>query len=181
MIRSKINYRINGQIRAPELRVIGSDGEQVGILKKEQALTKSREASLDLIEIAPNAVPPVAKMMELGKFLYQEEKRFRAQKRGAKAGELKEVRFSPFIAENDYNTRLARMKEFLSQKDKVKVVVVFKGRQMGSKDFGYNLLNRILDNLGDSVVTDMKPKFFGRHLAMIVSPTYKKTNAKTEN
>jgi translation initiation factor IF-3 len=169
----KFNWRINHQIRAPQLRLIGSDGKQLGIVPISEALTKAHEEGLDLIEIAPNANPPVAKITEIGKFRYQEEKRLRKQKVGSKGSELKEVRFSPFIAQNDYNTRLGRVKEFLADKDKVRLVVVFTGRQMGSKQFGYSLLARIIKELGESIVTDMEPKFIGKHLIMTISPTNK--------
>ncbi|OGM25184.1 translation initiation factor IF-3 [Candidatus Woesebacteria bacterium RIFCSPHIGHO2_02_FULL_38_9] len=173
----KTNYRVNSQIRAPKLRVIGSEGKQVGIISLNDALKTANDAKLDLVEIAPNAKPPVAKIVELSKFLYQEEKRVKKLQKQAKASILKEIRLSPFIAENDYNVRIERIKEFLVEKNKVKATVVFKGRQMGSKQFGYDLLNKILRTLGDSVALDMKPKFYGRHLSMIVSPLKSKISS----
>lgn len=179
-----MSYRINEQIRAAKLRVIASDGKQLGIITRDEALAQAKSSGLTLIEIAPQALPPVAKIVDLGKFRYQEEKKLRSQQKKAKGGEVKEIRFSPFIAENDFNIRLERIKEFLSEKDKVKVVVVFRGRQMGSTRFGYSLIKKILDILGDTVVTDMEPKFFGRHLITIISPLGKKkaeTNAETKN
>ena len=169
-----IPWRVNEQIRAVQLRVIDSEGQQLGVLPISQALQKAREEGVDLIEIAPKANPPVAKIIELGKFRYQEEKKLRESQKKTKAAELKEIRFSPFIAEGDYQTRLNRVKEFLVDGDKVKLVVVFKGRQLGSKQFGYSLFKKILGELGDSIVVDMEPKFIGRHLAMIVSPLKKR-------
>ena len=169
-----MSYRINEQIQAGKLRVIDGNGKQLGILPREEALAKAKSSGLTLIEIAPTAKPPVAKIVDLGKFRYQEEKKLRSQQKKAKGGEIKEIRFSPFIAENDFNFRIERIKEFLSEKDKVKVVVVFTGRQMGSTRFGYELIKRILGILGDSVITDMDPKFFGRHLITIISPLGKK-------
>ena len=180
MSNLKLTWRVNHEIRAPRLRVIGADSKQIGILTKTQALSKAREAQLDLVEVAPNADPPVAKIVNFSKFRYQEEKKLKAENKKVKGGELKEIRFSPFIADNDYNTRLARVKEFLSGKNKVRVVVVFLGRQMGSKQFGYDLLKRILQDLGDNVKVDMEPKFMGRHLSMVVSPTNKKVENKNE-
>ena len=175
------NWRVNERIPATELRVIGEDGKQLGILNKVEALEKARRESLDLIEIAPQAKPPVVKMMELGKFLYQEEKKQRAEKKKAKASELKEVRFSPFIAENDFETRLARVKEFLELKNKVKIVVKFKGRQMDVKGAGYELAKKILDRFTDQIAVDMEPKFLGRHLVMVISPLSKmKKNTETQ-
>lgn len=169
-----MSYRINEQIRAEKLRVIGGDGKQLGILTRETALAKAKSSGLTLIEIAPTANPPVAKIVDLGKFRYQEEKKFRSQQKKTKGGELKEIRFSPFIAQNDFNFRIGRIKEFLTEKNKVKIVVVFTGRQMGSTRFGYQLITRILGILGDGVATDMEPKFFGRHLITIISPLGKR-------
>jgi len=166
-------WRINNQIRVPELRVLDSEGKQIGVLSTSQALKKAQEEGLDLIEVVPGAKPPVAKIIELGKFRYQEEKKTKEVQKKSKAAELKEIRFSPFIGEADYLTRLKRVKEFLEGGDKVKLVVVFKGRQMGSKGFGYDLFKKITGELGDKIVVDMEPKFIGRHLAMIVSPIKK--------
>ena len=174
-------WRTDYQIRSSQLRVIGSDGKLIGVLAKDEAVKKAKAENLTLVEIAPNAVPPVAKIVDFGKFRYQEEKKVRKQAKGAKGGELKEVRFSPFIAEKDFETRLGRVKEFLSEKNKAKIVVVFLGRQMGSKPFGYKLIERIMKDLGDTVAVDMPPKFLGRHLITIISPVNKKTNAKTED
>ena len=143
-------------------------------MKTSEAIAKAREENLTLVEIAAKAVPPVAKIVEFGKFRYAEEKKLRKQQKKAKSGELKEIRFSPFIAEKDYETRMKRVKEFLEDKNKVKVVVVFMGRQMGSKDFGYGLIRRIIQDLGDSIAMDMEPKFLGRHLVTIISPVLKK-------
>lgn len=174
----KSYWRINENIRAPELRVVGSDGKQVGILKREEALARAREEGIDLIEIAPMAKPPVAKLAEFGKFLYQEEKKARAEKKNAKSGELKEIRFSPFIAENDFETRVKRIEEFLKDKNKVKIVVKFLGRQMDAKASGYNVVKRIVERFGEQITIDMEPKFLGRHLVTVISPTNK--SKKTE-
>ena len=165
------------------MRLIGAGGKQVGVLKLSQALVKAKKEGLDLVEIAPNAKPPVVKIVELGKFKYQQEKRARKEKAKSKATELKEVRLSPFIAQHDFANRLERIMGFLADKHKVRTVVVFKGRQLGSKKFGYNLLDRVLDEVGrDAVAVDMEPKFIGRHLAMVISPLIgKKTNAKTKD
>ncbi|OGM05250.1 translation initiation factor IF-3 [Candidatus Woesebacteria bacterium GWB1_43_5] len=170
----KRNWRINNQIRAPKVRVIGADGKQVGVLGISEAVVRAKEESLDLVEIAPQAKPPVVKIVELGKFLYQEEKKARAQKLKTKASELKEMRFSPFIGQSDFETRLTRVREFLGDKNKVRIVIKFKGRQMEVKQAGYAVTNKILAILGESVAVDMQPKFLGRHLVMVISPTNKK-------
>jgi len=152
------------------VRVIGSGGKQLGVIDINKALALAKKEGLDLVEIAPYAKPPVARIVDIGKFKYEELKKQKAQKKKTKASEQKEIRFSPFIGEADYNTRLIRIKEFLDDKSKIKVVVKFKGRQMGSKQFGYKLFERLLDDLKGRVGIDMSPKFLGRHLIMIISP-----------
>lgn len=179
MKRNK-RWRTNEQIRAPKVRLIGEEDKQIGILKKEEALEKARKKGLDLVEVAPKAKPPVVKIVDFGKFLYREEKKLKKQKKGAKTSELKEVRFSPFIADNDYETRLERVEEFLRERNKVRITVKFKGRQMSAKKFGYKLFDRILDDLGEIAKVDQKPKFMGRHLIGTLSPT-KAAKPKKEN
>lgn len=152
----------------------------IGEMGKDAAIKMAKEAGLTLVEIAPTAVPPVAKIVDFGKFRYAEEKKLKKQAKGSKGGELKEIRFSPFIAENDYNTRLERVKEFLKEKNKVKVVVVFLGRQMNSKPFGFNLIKRIMTELGENIAVDMPPKFLGRHLVTIISPVVGKKKVENE-
>ena len=173
------NYKVNQQITAVEVRVIGPDDKQVGVVKLKEALEKSNEEGLDLVEIAPKAKPPVARIVDLGKFRYEEEKKLKKQKKGAKTSELKEVRFSPFIAEQDYKTRLDRVNEFLDEGNKVRAVVKFKGRQMQSKKFGYDLFQRLLEDVDSDINIDMEPKFLGRHLTMVISPV--KRSKKKEN
>lgn len=174
MKSSTLFWRTDEQIRAPEVRVIGSDGKQVGIMKTSEAIDKAKKANLTLVEIAPKAKPPVVKIVEFGKFRYQEEKKARKEHRKVKGGEVKEVRFSPFIAENDYRVRLEKVKKFLGEKNKVRLVVVFRRPQMGSKRFGYRLFERIAGEFGDVISVDMEPKFLGKHLITIISPTAKK-------
>jgi translation initiation factor IF-3 len=149
-------------------------------MKIAEALEAAKKQGLTLVEIAPLAKPPVAKIVDFGKFRYAEEKKLRKESKRAKATELKEVRFSPFIAENDFQTRFGRVKEFLADKNKVRLVVVFRGPQMRSKNFGYQLLDRMVKELGESIVTDMQPKFLGKHLMMIISPTTKRAVPTTK-
>ncbi len=182
MAKQKLFWRTDFQIRASELRVIGSDGKLIGVLKKDEAINKAKKEGLTLVEIAPNAVPPVAKIVDFGKFRYAEEKKLRAQAKGVKGGEVKEIRFSPFIAENDFKTRIGRIKEFFEDKNKVRVVVVFRGPQMRVKNTGYDVINRIKEEFGDSIATDMEPKFLGKHLITVLSPVTKnKKYAKDED
>ncbi len=171
----KFNWRINQEIRSPEVRVIGTDGKQIGVMKREEALAKAKEKDLELVEVGPNANPPVVKIVNLGKFKYEQEKKLKESKR-TKAGNLKEVRFSPFIAEHDFNIRVLKIKDFLGKNYKVRVTVVFTGKQMESKSFGYDILNKVLKELNGSVYVDMEPKFLGRHLVMIISPVKSNKN-----
>lgn len=169
MAKQKLFWRTDYQIRAPSLRVIDSEGKLVGVLSVQEAVTKAKALGLTLVEIAPNAVPPVAKIVDFGKFRYSEEKKARESAKKVKGGGVKEIRFSPFIAEGDFNTRIERIKEFFEDKNKVRVVVVFRGPQMRVKNTGYELINRIKGVFGESVITDMPPKFLGKHLVTVIS------------
>lgn len=153
------------------MRVIGEGGKQVGVVTIKKALELAKKAKSDLVEIAPKAKPPVVKITEYGKFKYDQEKKLRKEKKRSKPLDLKEVRLSPFIGEHDFNTRFERIKEFLQEKHKVRVVVKFKGRQMGSKKYGYELMSKVLGKVGENITVDMQPKFIGRHLTMVISPT----------
>lgn len=159
--------------------MIAGDGKLIGVLRRDEAITKAKKEGLTLVEIAPNATPPVAKIVDFGKFRYAEEKKAREQDKKVKGGEVKEIRFSPFIAENDFKTRIERIKEFFADKNKVRVVVVFKGPQMRVKNTGYKVIEKILDEFGDTVVTDMPPKFLGKHLITVISQTAKSKKGKT--
>lgn len=146
----------------------------MGVMSAAEAVKKAKEAGLTLIEIAPNASPPVAKIADYGKFRYAEEKKLSKQAKGVKGGEVKEIRFSPFIGENDFQTRIKRIREFFEDKNKVRVVVVFKGPQMRVKHIGYDVINKIKAEFGESVITDMEPKFLGKHLITVISQTTKR-------
>lgn len=172
-LKRKTNWRINQEIRAREVRVIDSKGGQVGVLPIDEALEKAKAEGTDLVEIAPKAIPPVVKIIDFGKFRYHEEKKLREQNKKAKAAELKEVRLSPFIGDADYMTRVRQIDRFLHTGHKVRVVIVFKGRQMGSKKFGYEMLQKVIIDITHEISIDMDPKFLGRHLAMIISPLKK--------
>lgn len=177
MAKTKLFWRTDFSIRAPSLRVIDSEGKQIGVLNRDEAVKKAKDAGLTLVEIAPTATPPVAKIVDFGKFRYAEEKKARATAKKVKGGEVKEIRFSPFIAENDFNIRIERIKEFFADKNKVKVVVVFKGPQMRVKNTGYEVINKIKQTFGDTIITDMEPKFLGKHLVTVISQTSGKRKA----
>jgi len=178
--KSNLFWRTDFSIRAPSLRVIDSEGKLVGVLGKDDAVRRAKEVGLTLVEIAPNATPPVAKIVDFGKFRYAEEKKARAQAKKVKGGDVKEIRFSPFIAENDFNVRIERIREFFADKNKVRVVVVFKGPQMRVKHVGYDVIKKIKTVFGDTVITDMEPKFLGKHLVTVISPV-SKTRVKVQD
>lgn len=167
-------WRVNQNIYAQELRVIGPDGKQLGVLSYKDALLKADELGLDLVEIAPTAKPPVAKILNFTKFKYQEEKKLReARLKERRGSELKEIWFTPFMADNDYSVRLERVKEFLADGNKVRIAVRFKGRQMGSKQFGYQIADRVVAGTKANAVVDQEPKFIGRQLLFGLSPLKK--------
>lgn len=170
--RSKKQFwRANQNIRAPKLRVIGPDGKQLGIFSLSEALKKTEEEGLDLVEIAPQARPPVAKIIDFAKFRYQQEKKEREQRVKEKKGsEQKEIWLTPFMADNDYQVRLERIKEFLKEGHKVRVTVRFKGRQMGHKEFGYEQAGRVVQDTKEMAAVDQEPKFLGRQLVMTLTP-----------
>lgn len=180
MGKSNLFWRTDYSIRAPSLRVIDSEGKLIGVISKDEAIAKAKEAGLTLVEIAPAANPPVAKIVDFGKFRYAEEKKARAAAKKIKGGEVKEIRFSPFIAENDFNVRIERIKEFFEDKNKVRVVVVFKGPQMRVKHTGYEIINKIKAVFGDTIITDMEPKFLGKYLVTVISPTNKVKGMRQE-
>jgi len=180
LAKQNLYWRTDFSIRAPSLRVIDSEGKLIGVLNRDEAIRKAKEANLTLVEIAPTASPPVAKIVDFGKFKYAEEKKARIAGKKVKGGEVKEIRFSPFIAENDFNVRIERIKEFFADKNKVKVVVVFKGPQMRVKHTGYTLINKIKNVFGDTIITDMEPKFLGKYLVTVISPISKAKVKKVE-
>lgn len=161
--------------------MIDSKGEQLGILTKIEALEKAKGLGQDLIEIAPNADPPVAKIANFQKFRYEENKKDRASKKGAASGELKELWLSPRIAEHDLKVRIARTEEFLKAGHKVKLTVKFKGREMAHQEIGYRVLQEVLNLLGDKVMVEKEPKMEGRKLYMIVGKSKGAHHAEAEN
>ncbi len=169
----KIKHRINQQIRAPEVRLIGQDGKQIGLMSVAEALAKAREANLDLVEIAPKAKPPVVKVIDYKKFQYLESKKLSQQKKSAKKGDLKEIRLRPFMADGDYQVKLKRIKEFLNDGNQVRVSVYFKGRELAHKSKGYELVSRALADLGEIAKLDQPAKFAGRNVIANFSPSKK--------
>ncbi|HBL51625.1 MAG: translation initiation factor IF-3 [Candidatus Blackburnbacteria bacterium RIFCSPHIGHO2_02_FULL_39_13] len=179
----KTYWRINESIQAPSLRVVGPEGRQLGVFSSREANDKAREVGMDLVEIAPKANPPVAKIIDFVKFKYQQEKKEKEQKLKERRGtEQKQIWLTPFIAENDYQVRLARIKEFLKDGFKVRVIIKFTGRQMGHKEFGYKIIDKVERDTVEIGKLDGQPKFLGRQLMVGLSPSKKqaKVNQNTE-
>lgn len=162
-------YRLNYQIQSPQLRLLDEEGKQIGVVTKLEALQKAKELELDVVEIAPNAKPPVAKLIDFKKFKYQEAKKEREARKSQKHVGVKEVRLRPFIGAHDFDTRLARGKEFLDEGNQLKINVAFKGREITRKEFGFTVINRFIAAL-PSIKVVREPKMLGRVLeAMVVN------------
>lgn len=174
-------YRINQYIQAKEIRVVDDEGKQIGVMPLEKALKQAQEKGLDLVEVAPSAKPPVCKIIDFKKFKFLESKKEQKDKKKSKKVDVKVVQLSPFIAENDLNFRLNRAEEFLKEGNKVKIAVVFKGRQITKKDFGYKLIEKAVEKLKPFSEVDFEPKFAGRRLEMTLKPTKGGKNDQTKN
>ena len=167
-------YRRNEYINALTLRVLDNDGKQIGVLPKYEALKKARELDLDLVEIAPLAKPPVAKIVDFNKFLYQEEKKKKEEKKKAKSSETKELRLGPFMDDHDLKVIIKKATEFLQDNNKVKLVVKFKGRQIQHPEFGEKIIDRVVEALSHISKIEKERHFEGRQLIGILSPERKK-------
>lgn len=174
-------YRLNYNIQAPEVRVLNEEGKQIGVFTKEEALRRAKELGVDLVEIAALAKPPVCKLIDYKKFKYQESKREREIKKKAKEVTLKELRLRPFIGDHDFQVRVNRGKEFLSDGDRLKVVVAFFGREITRKEFGFEVTKRFSAAVSDIAVMERPPKFEGKTLVSYFSPGKGAKHVKTEN
>lgn len=179
-ISQKQLYRINERISAPTLRVLDTDGKQVGIMSRQEALTMAREQEVDLVEITGSAQPPVVKIIDFNKFLYQIEKKKREEKKKAKVSETKEVRLGPFMGAADLENMRLRAQGFLEEGDKVRLVLKFKGRQIIHPEFGFEMVKKMVEGLADVSKVEREPKLEGKQLIAIISPERKK-HAKEEN
>ena len=160
-------YRLNQYISAPTLRVLNEQGKQIGILTREEALKKAQEEKLDLVEIAPQAKPPVVKIIDFKKFRYLEEKK---EKKGQKTQKTKEVKMRPFIGENDFNFRLKRAQEWLKEGQNVRVTVNFRGREFTQKEAGFALLEKFSQGVSSFGQPKDKPKMMGPNLFILLEP-----------
>lgn len=173
-ISQQKSQRTNSEINAPEIRLVGEEGEQLGIMSARQALSLAEEAGIDLVEIAPLAKPPVCRLMDFGKFKYQEAKRAAEAKSKQKQIQVKEVKFRPGTDEGDYQIKLRNLTRFLQDGDKAKVTLRFRGREMAHQEFGVRLLERVKADLEAVAVVEQFPKLEGRQLVMVLAPHKKK-------
>ncbi|HSN63523.1 MAG: translation initiation factor IF-3 [Azonexus sp.] len=167
-------HRLNEEITVPEIRLQGVEGEQLGIMSVRAALQMAEEAGVDLVEIAPMAKPPVCRIMDYGKFKYQEQKRAHEAKLKQKQVQVKEIKLRPGTDENDYQIKLRNMTRFLEEEDKVKVTLRFRGREMAHQEFGMRQLERIKADLDAVGQVEQMPKMEGRQMIMIIAPAKKK-------
>jgi translation initiation factor IF-3 len=172
--------RINDRIRVPEVRLVGPNGEQVGIVRVEDALRLAAESDLDLVEVAPMAKPPVAKLMDFGKFKYEAAIKEREARKNQVNTVIKEIKFRPKIDPHDYATKKGHVERFLKAGDKVKVTIMFRGREQSRPELGYRLLQRLASDIGDLGFVESTPKQDGRNMIMVIGPTKKKAEAKAE-
>lgn len=170
MIDIAKDMMVNDGIRAKELRVIDGEGEQLGVMSKADALKLAEEANLDLVLVSPNAQPPVARVMNYGKYRFEQQKREREARKNQKIVTVKEVRLSPTIDENDFQTKLRSGRKFLEKGDKVKVSIRFKGRAITHKEIGQRVLERYAEDTTDLATVESRPKMDGRSMFLMLAP-----------
>jgi len=162
--------RINDRIRAPQVRAIAADGSQLGIISSSDALRMAREQGLDLVEVAPQATPPVCRLMDFNKFKYDEQRREREAKKKHRTTKLKEVKFKPHIERHDYDVKLGMLQRFLMRGDQAKVTMVYRGREMAHTELGVRILDRLVDDLRAIAKIERTPSMEGRMMTMILAP-----------
>ena len=164
----------------PEVRLVGPQGEQVGIVRLEQSLQLAREADLDLVEVAPDARPPVCKLMDYGKFKYENAQKARESRRNQAHTVIKEMKLRPKIDEHDYETKKGHVVRFLKGGDKVKITIMFRGREQSRPELGVNLLRQLAEDVSADGVVEQAPRLEGRNMHMVLAPTRKKSEARAE-
>lgn len=172
-----VEPRINDRIRVPEVRLVGPNGEQIGVTRIEDAIRMAQENDLDLVEVAPEAKPPVAKIMDYGKFKYQEALKARENRRSQVNAVVKEMKLRPRIESHDYDTKKSHIERFLLGGDKVKVTIMFRGREQSRPEMGYKLLARLAEDLAEVSMVEFAPKQDGRNMVMVLAPNRRKSEA----
>jgi translation initiation factor IF-3 len=163
--------RINERIRVSEVRLIGADGEQVGVVPTEKAMEHAREADLDLVEVAPEARPPVARLLDYSKYKYEQEQKAKAARKHQQQVNIREIKLRPKIADHDYETKKGHVERFLRSRAKVKVTIMFRGREQAHPERGRALLKRLFDDLGGMAIVEQEPQQEGRNMHMLLAPT----------
>lgn len=170
--------RLNGAIRAPSLRVIDDEGNQLGVMSRDEALETAQRQGLDLVEISPNASPPVAKIIDWGKFNYQRTKQLQKNKRNTKVMDVKQMRFGLKIGDHDLEVKLNKVNKFLEAGHKVKITIFYRGRELAHKDLGFKLADKIIQDYGDAIIVDQQPQLAGKQLSFVIRSN---PNAKAKN
>ena len=163
--------RINDRIRVPEVRLIGDDGDQIGVLKIEEALAYAQQRDLDLVEVAPEAKPPVCRVLDYSKYKYEQEQKQKAARKHQQQINVREIKFRPKIAQHDYDTKKGHVMRFLKQQDKVKVTIMFRGREVTHPERGEMILSRLADELAGIAVVEQRPLQDGRNMTMMLAPS----------
>jgi translation initiation factor IF-3 len=162
--------RINERIRVPEVRLIDENGQQVGIVRTNEALRYAQDRDLDLVEVAPDARPPVTRVLDYSKYRYEQNQKQKAARKHQQQINVREIKFRPKIAQNDYETKRGHVERFLKGRDKVKITIMFRGREMAHPERGEMILNRLAEDLGDLAVVEQRPQQDGRNMTMMLAP-----------
>ncbi len=163
--------RINEKIGAPEVRLVGADGEQIGIVTRDEALERAREADLDLVEVAAQADPPVCRLLDYSKYKYEQEQKAKAARKHQQQVNVREIKLRPKIADHDYETKKGHVVRFLRQQDKVKVTIMFRGREQAHPERGRALLDRLFTDIEELATIEQEPEQEGRNMTMLLAPT----------
>jgi translation initiation factor IF-3 len=163
--------RINEKIGAREVRLVGADGEQVGIVSRDEALERARDADLDLVEVAPQADPPVCRLLDYSKYKYEQEQKAKAARKHQQQVNVREIKLRPKIADHDYETKKGHVVRFLRQQDKVKVTIMFRGREQAHPERGRMLLDRLFTDIEELATIEQEPEQEGRNMTMLLAPT----------
>lgn len=164
---------MNHQIRAQQVRLIDEDGTQLGVKNLDEALRTAQDRGKDLVEVAPQANPPVCKVVDFSKYRYEKEKQKKEARKHAKGGQVKEVRFRPRIGEHDFDTKFRQIQKFLAGRDKVRITVMFRGREMEHQELGRKIVERLKENLGEAATVESAPMMFGNRMILMLAPQKK--------
>lgn len=172
---------MNDQIRATRLRVIDEEGKQLGILNKQEALAIAQDSGLDLVEISPDADPPVCKIVDWGKFNYQRTKQLQKNRKTTKTLDMKQIRFGLKIGAHDLAIKMDKVTKFVEAGHKVKITLFYRGREQAHKEIGFNIAKKVIEDFGDTIIVDQPPQLAGKQLSFVVRHNPRSTNAKTED